>query len=81
MVIPLYSVISQGNENFVYVEKEGKAEKRRVELGVLTGWQVMITKGLEPGDKVIIVGHRQLDEGQNVDVIKNVSDPGEILEQ
>lgn len=79
LVIPLYAVISQNNENFVFVEKDGKAEKRRVELGVLSGWQIQITSGLEPGDRVIVVGHRQVDDGQRVEVIQNVSDAGEII--
>jgi hypothetical protein len=34
---------------------------------------------LKAGDRVIIVGHRQVDEGQTVQVIKNVTDVSEIL--
>ena len=56
------------------------AEKRPVELGVLMDWQIHIKSGLESGEKVIIVGHRLLDNGQNVEVIKNVNNPEEILE-
>ncbi len=80
LAIPLYAVITQGDEKFVYVEKEGIAEKRIVELGVLVGWQVRIKAGLEPGERVIVVGHRVLHNGQAVEVIKNVSDPNKILE-
>ena len=79
LIIPLYAVISQNDENYVFVEKDNKAEKRHVELGVLSGWQVQIKSGLEPGDQVIVVGHRQLDDGQNVEVIQSVSDAGEII--
>jgi len=80
LLIPLYAVITQGDERFVYVEKDGKAEKRPVELGVLVGWEVQVTSGLNPGDRVIVVGHRFLDDEQKVYVIKNVSDPREILD-
>jgi RND family efflux transporter MFP subunit len=79
LVIPLYAVISQNDENFVFVEKHEKAEKRHVELGILSGWQVQIRSGLEPGDQVIVVGHRQVDDGQSVEVIQSVSDAGEII--
>jgi membrane fusion protein (multidrug efflux system) len=79
LVIPLYAVISQDDENFVFVEKDKKAEKRHVELGILSGWLVQVTAGLEPGDQVIIVGHRQVEEGQDVEVIQSVEDAGEIL--
>lgn len=80
LAIPLYTVITRGNDRFVYVEKDGKVEKRSVELGVLVGWEVHITDGLNPGERVVVVGHRFLDDGQAVSVIKNVKDPAEILE-
>jgi len=79
LAIPLYAVISQDDKNFVYLENNNKAEKREVELGILEGWMIQVTSGLKVGDKVIIVGHRQVDEGQAVQVIKNVTDPSEIL--
>jgi len=79
LAIPLYAVISQDEKNFVYLENNNKAEKREVELGILQGWMIQVKSGLKVGDKVIIVGHRQVDEGQAVQVIKNVTDPSEIL--
>jgi membrane fusion protein (multidrug efflux system) len=79
LAIPLYAVITEGEERFVFLEKEGHAEKRRVTLGTLIGWEVHITSGLKAGEKLIAVGHRLLDDGQAVDVIKNVDNPNEIL--
>ena len=43
------------------------------------GWQVQVKAGLEPGERVIVVGHRFLDNGQPVKIMKNVNDPSEIL--
>ncbi len=80
MSIPLYSIITQGDQSFVYVAEDNTAVKRFVKLGILNGWQIQVTSGLEPGEKVIVVGHRLLDDGQNVEIIKNVDDPREILE-
>jgi RND family efflux transporter MFP subunit len=79
LAVPLYAVISQGDEQYVYVERNGLAERRSLELGTLVGWEVHITSGLTPGETVIVVGHRQVDQGQAVEVIKNVSDTREIL--
>lgn len=79
LAVPLYAVISQSDDHIVFVEKEGRAESRKVELGPLIGWQVQITSGLSPGEKVIVVGHRLLNNGQEVKVIKNVNHPSEIL--
>ena len=79
LTIPLYAVITQGDDRFVYIEKDGKAEKRPVTLGVLVNWQVHIKSGINPDERVIVVGHRFLDDGQAVKVIKNVSHPDEIF--
>ena len=79
LIVPLYAVINQGEEQFVYIENSGSAKKVQVEVGLLVDWQVHITSGLKPNDNVIVVGHRLLNEGQAVEVIKNVSDVQEIL--
>jgi RND family efflux transporter MFP subunit len=79
LTVPLYAVISQGEERFVFIEEDGRAKKRIVTLGILVDWQVQITSGLKQGDRAIVVGHRFLDEGQEVKIIKSVNDPREIL--
>lgn len=79
IALPLYAIITQEDERFVFIEKEGRVEKRRVTLGTLIDWQVHITSGLKAGERVVVVGHRFLDDGQAVEVIKNVSNPNEIL--
>jgi len=79
VALPLYAIITQEDERFVFIEKEGRVEKRRVTLGTLIDWQVHITSGLNAGERVVVVGHRLLDDGQAVEVIKNVSNPNEIL--
>ena len=78
--IPLYAVISRRKERFVYIVNDSKAHYRRVELGVLDGWQVQITDGLKPGDRVIIVGHRSLEDGQKIIIQRTVQDPAELEE-
>jgi membrane fusion protein (multidrug efflux system) len=79
LAVPLYAIITQGDDRFVFIENNGHAEKRNVTLGTLFGWEVQITSGLKAGDRVIVVGHRLLDDGQAIEVIKNVDNPNEIL--
>jgi RND family efflux transporter MFP subunit len=79
ITVPLYAVITRGDNYYVFIEKEGKAEMREVKLGILSEWQVQVQSGLNPGEKVIVVGQRGLDDGQKVQVIKNVARPEEIL--
>ncbi|MBU0769052.1 MAG: efflux RND transporter periplasmic adaptor subunit [Proteobacteria bacterium] len=72
--VPLYTVITRNQEQFVYVEKDGLAERRPVELGILEDWKVQIKKGLTPGDRVIVEGHRNVEQGQRVNVVRVVSE-------
>ncbi len=80
LVVPLYAVITDSGHQFVYVEKEGKAYKRPVELGVTDGWRIQVSRGLQPMENVIVVGHRLLEDGQSIDVIKTVNHAKEIVE-
>ncbi len=77
--VPLYSVISRSREQFVLTENNGKAEVRHVETGILEGWRMQITKGLAKGDRVIVVGQRDVDEGQEVNVVRSVTDPEDLF--
>ncbi len=79
LAVPLYSVISRNNVNFVYVVREGKAYARPVRLGLQEGWRIQITEGLKPGERVVVVGHRNVNDEQKVNVVRNVADAGEIV--
>ena len=73
IAVPLYSVISEDNVHFVYVYEKGVARKRQVEPGFIDGWMVLITSGLKAGENIIIKGHRVVEDGQAVKVVKSVS--------
>ena len=73
--MPLYSVISRGNEQFVFVAEGETVRRRPVRLGVIEGWLVQVVQGLAPGDRVLIEGHREVEEGQHIRVIRTITDP------
>lgn len=77
--VPLYAVISRGGEQLIFVEKDGTAHARLVETGILDGWRIQITRGLAEKDKVIVVGHRSVDEGQSVNVVRTVSNAEDLF--
>ncbi len=79
--IPLYAVISKGDEKFVYIANDNQAHSRRVELGILAGWRIQITSGLSIGDKVIIVGHRGLEDEQKIIIQQTIFDPTNLKEE
>jgi multidrug efflux pump subunit AcrA (membrane-fusion protein) len=53
----------------VYVVNSTEAERREVELGFIKGDRVQVRRGLEPGDRLIIAGHRFVAPGQKVNVV------------
>lgn len=77
--VPLYSIITKADQQFVYVEADGMAHLRQVSTGILEGWRMQITSGLNTGENVIVVGHRNVADGQAVKVIRSVSDSDELL--
>ncbi|MCP4686610.1 MAG: efflux RND transporter periplasmic adaptor subunit [Desulfobacterales bacterium] len=79
LAVPLYAVITRNKETFVYVETDGAAYKRPIRIGVQEGWMVEVSEGLRPDERVIVVGHRGVHDDQKINVVRNVTDPKEIL--
>ena len=69
IMIPLLAVIPMEDSKAVYVVNSSQAMRRDVEIDVIKGDQVQITSGLEPGDKLIIAGHRFVAPGQKVNIV------------
>ena len=74
--IPFYSIISRNDEQFVFVEKNGIVKKRDVKTGIMEKWMIEITEGLSPGERVVVEGHRDVENLQKVNVVKEITDPG-----
>jgi len=75
ITVPLYSVITRNDDQYVFVARDEIVHKQPVKLGIIEKWQVQITEGLQAGDKVVIEGHRDVEDGQQVKVIHEVTDP------
>lgn len=76
LVVPFYSIISRNDEQYVFIEKDGVVEKRLVTTGITEQWLVEITSGLQPGNHVVVEGHRDLENGRPVNVVKVLTEPG-----
>jgi len=74
LAIPFYSIISRNDEHYVFVEKDGVVEKRPVETGIMEKWMVEVTSGLKPGEHVVVEGHRDVEDGRAVKVVKVIDD-------
>ena len=78
--VPLYAVVNHNGGQAVYVAEHESAKARPVTLGLLDGWRVEVKHGLQLEDRVIIVGHRSVKDGDPIRVIRSVEDPEEIIQ-
>lgn len=74
VAIPFYSVISKGNEHFVFVEENGIAIKKNVSLGIMEKWMVQVKSGLKQGENLIVEGHRDVENGQVIRVVQTITE-------
>ncbi len=74
LAVPLYAIIPIDGVQTVYVLSDGAAKATRIETGIQEGWLIEVTEGLHPGDAVIVVGHREVSDGQKVNVVRTVTD-------
>jgi len=68
IMIPLLAVIPMETGNAVYVVESSKARRREVRLGIIRDDRVRILSGLQPGDQLIVAGHRFVAPGQRVNI-------------
>lgn len=75
LAIPIYSVITRNDAQFVFLDDGGVARKRPVTLGIMEKWMVEATGGLHAGDRLIVEGHRDVSDGQKINVVHTVTSP------
>ncbi|MFN7249510.1 MAG: efflux RND transporter periplasmic adaptor subunit [Anaerobacillus sp.] len=69
MAIPLSAVIQQGGTNYVFVVEDNVARKKEVELGITTGDDIEVIKGLLKDEAIIKEPLPQLADGMEVTVV------------
>lgn len=78
LAVPLYAIISLNDVQTVYVLSDKTARARTISTGIQEGWMMQVTGGLEPGDQVIVEGHRRVSDGQKVNVVRTVTDMADL---
>lgn len=68
ITVPLFSMMTREDERYVFIEQDGIAVKRAVETGFFQQDYIHVIDGLNPGDRLIVVGQRELHDGQKVEV-------------
>jgi membrane fusion protein (multidrug efflux system) len=68
LAAPIFSIVDKGGERILFVEKDGVVLARTISIGAIEGDKVQITKGLQPGDHLIVTGQTEVEEGMKVQV-------------
>ncbi len=72
--VPFFTILDREDGKSVFVVEDGKAVERRIEYGMYQGGIVEITKGLNVGDKLVVIGQRELVNGQRVRIEADLTD-------
>ncbi|GAB4312482.1 MAG: hypothetical protein Kow0059_03060 [Candidatus Sumerlaeia bacterium] len=72
ILIPIFSVMRHSQGYAVFVERDGKAQRRFVQIGRFLPQGLQIESGLAPGDRLIVRGQRDLVDGEPVSVVKQI---------
>jgi RND family efflux transporter MFP subunit len=73
LLVPLDAVVDMEDARVVYVAlpasgSSAEIERREVTLGPILGDRVVVERGLEPGDRVVVEGQGRVAPGQTVEV-------------
>ncbi|MHB1034160.1 MAG: efflux RND transporter periplasmic adaptor subunit [Pirellulales bacterium] len=60
VAVPKEAVLSDGDGRYVWVVIDETAERRAVEVGAASGQRVVITRGVKPGEQVVVRGAEKL---------------------
>ena len=67
-VIPQQAVRGEGSASYVFAVREGKLERRAVNLGQPVGSDVEVFAGVSAGDQLVLRGPDDMHDGQKVEI-------------
>ncbi|MFJ7728774.1 efflux RND transporter periplasmic adaptor subunit [Neobacillus sp. NPDC097160] len=68
MVLPIDAVHDDGDKPYVFIVRDGKAQKQKVKTGITSGEKIEVLEGVSKGDQVIVIGPDNLKNGLEVTV-------------
>jgi hypothetical protein len=70
LVIPTRAVVGAAGSQSVYVIRDGRAERRRVRVGMDLDGKMEVLEGLAVGDTIITTGNALLRDGAQVRIVE-----------
>jgi membrane fusion protein, multidrug efflux system len=76
VLVPETAVVPVGGKSYVYVVRDGVAERREVSLGARQPGTVEVADGVEAGDVVVVSGTQGLRDGAPVNIVARAGSAG-----
>lgn len=73
IAVPFFTIVDHESGKSVFVVEEGKAVEKPIKYGAFQKGLVEVRNGLKAGERLIIVGQRNLVDGQKVDVTGDIT--------
>jgi membrane fusion protein (multidrug efflux system) len=67
-MVPETALAPSGQDQYIYIVKDGRAERRQVQIGVREQGWVQVTGDLKAGDNVLVAGLQKVRDGVPVDI-------------
>jgi multidrug efflux pump subunit AcrA (membrane-fusion protein) len=68
LAVPATAVLTETERQFVFVAADGAAHRRDVTVGPRANGEAVVTTGLSDGELVVVVGQKQLRDGDRVEL-------------
>jgi len=79
IAVPFFTIIDREDSKAVFVVEDGVAHERPIKYGVIQNGLVEIVEGLNSGAPLVVVGHRNLVEGEKVEVAEDVTEASRAM--
>ena len=66
LTIPYEALLDEGGQPYIYTVAGGVAHRRDVVIGPVSNGRVAVTKGIGPGDQVVVKGGTAVEDGMKV---------------
>lgn len=73
LLIPEQAILTEGDQQYTFVIRNGVAERVTVRLGRRLSGEVEVIEGLEAGDKVVVTGLARLRHGESVRILDDAT--------
>jgi RND family efflux transporter MFP subunit len=70
LVVPLSLIQDDGVSQFIFVEEEGRAVQKDIEIQALSGSEVFIKADVQVGDILIVKGQNDVNDGSLLDIVE-----------